>query len=49
MKAQKKEIYISKKTVIHAVHEIGTIVNDRNMMQVKNKKKLLGMLYARTF
>ena len=48
-KGTKKETYIREKIVIHAVHEIGTIVNNRNMMQVKNKKKLLGKLYARNF
>ena len=46
-KGTKKETYIHEKIVIHAVHEIGTIiVNNRNMMQVKNKKKLLGKLNA---
>ena len=39
----------TRKIVIHADTEIGTIVNNRNMMQVKNKKKLLGKLYARKF
>ena len=48
-KGIKKETYIREKIVIYAVHEIGTIVNNRNMMQVKNKKKLLGKLYARKF
>ena len=48
-KGTKKETYIREKIVIHAVHEIGTIVNNRNMMQVKNKKKLLGKLYAHKF
>ena len=43
-KGSKKETYICEKNVIHAVHEIGTIVNNRNIMQGKNKKKLLGKL-----
>ena len=30
-------------------HEIETLVNIRNMMQGKNKNKLLGKLYARKF
>ena len=34
------------KNVIHTVHEFRTIVNNRNIKQVKNKKKLLGKLYA---
>ena len=42
-------MYIREKIVINAVHERGTIVNNRNMMQVKNKKKLLGMFYAHKF
>ena len=25
---------------IHSVHELGTIVNNRNIKQIKNKKKL---------
>ena len=34
---------------MYNVHERGTIVNNRNMMQVKNKKKLFGKLHARIF
>ena len=34
------------KKVIHTVRELRTIVNNRNIKQVKNKKKLLGKLYA---
>jgi len=30
----------------HTVHEFGTIVNNKNIKQVKNKKKLLGKFYA---
>ena len=45
----KNETYICEKIVIHAVHERGTIVNYRNIMQVKNKKKYLGKLYALKF
>ena len=48
-KGTKKETYICEKNVIHAEHELGTIVNKRNIMQVKNKKKLLGKLYVRKF
>ena len=38
--------YICEKIVICAVHEIEIIVNvnNRNIMQVKNKKKLLGKI-----
>ena len=46
---KRKHNTYGKKIVIHAVHERGTMVNNRNMMQVKNKKKLLGKLYARKF
>ena len=49
LKGAKKETYIREKNFIYAVHERGTIVNNRNMMQVKNKKKLLGKLYGRKF
>ena len=35
-------MYIREKIVIHTVHKIGTIVNNMNIIQVKNKKKLLG-------
>ena len=35
-----------QKNVIPAVHKLGTIVNNRNIKQVKNKMKLLGKLYA---
>ena len=37
------------KKVIHTVHELRTIVNNRNIKQVKNKKKLLGKLYLCKF
>ena len=36
------------KKVIHTVHELRTIVNNRNIKQVKNKK-LLGKLYLCKF
>ena len=49
LKGTKKETYIREKNAIHAVHELGTIDNNRNMMQDKNKKKLLGKLYAHKF
>ena len=34
------------KNIIHIVHELGTIVNNRNIKQIKNKKKLIGKVYA---
>ena len=37
------------KNVIHAIHDLETIPNNRNIKQVKNKKKLLGKLYAGKF
>ena len=48
-KGSKKETHLCENIVIYDVHEIGTIVNNRNIMQVKNKKKLLEKLYASTY
>ena len=48
-KEQKMLTFICAKNVIYTVHEFGTIVNNRNIKQVKNKKKLLGKLYACKF
>ena len=36
-KGSKKETHLCEKIVIHDVHEIGTIDNNRKIMQVKNK------------
>ena len=38
---KRKHTYICAKHVIHTVHDLGKIVNNRNIKQVKNKKKLL--------
>ena len=29
---------------IHSVHELGTIVNNRNIKQIKNKKKIRNII-----
>ena len=36
-----------KKRHGHTVHKFGTIVNNRSIKQVKNKKKLLGKLWMK--
>ena len=40
IKVEKKKTCMCTKNVIHTVHELGTIVNNRNIKQVKNKKKI---------
>ena len=42
----KKDTYKCAKNVVHTVHTLGTIFNDRNIKHVKNKKELLGKLNA---
>ena len=42
-KEQKMQTYICAKNVIHTVHEFGTIVNKRNIKQVKITKKVICM------
>ena len=37
---------VKQNIYIHIVNELGTIANYWNIKQVKNKKKLLGKLYA---
>ena len=44
---KKRKHTYAQKNIIHTVHELGTIVNNRNIKQVKNKKKILCKLYAR--
>jgi len=43
---EKKETYTWAKNVIHTGHKFGTIVKNRNIKHVENKKKLLGTLNA---
>ena len=46
MRNKTGNIHYICENVVHTVHELGTIVNKRDLKQVKNKKSILGKLYA---